>query len=104
MVANISESKANCLKQPKSMTVVVSDTGDFNSIQKFRPRDATTNPSLIAAAAGMPAYAQIVDDALVWSKKEGGAGEPKEGTVKRAIDRLAVAFGLKIQEIVPRRV
>ena len=45
---------ATFLEQLKEMTVVVADTGDFASIQKFRPRDATTNPSLIASAAAMP--------------------------------------------------
>jgi transaldolase len=94
----------NLLDQLKTMTVVVSDTGDINSIQKFRPRDATTNPSLIAAAAQMPAYAKLVDDALVWSKKAAQAGDAGDATVKRAIDRLAVEFGLKILEIVPGRV
>ena len=90
---------ANLLDQLKTMTVVVSDSGDINSIAKFKPRDATTNPSLIAAAAAMPAYAEIVDSALGWSKKKGG-----EDTVKRAIDRLAVEFGLKILSIIPGRV
>jgi transaldolase len=94
----------NLLDQLKTMTVVVSDTGDINSIQKFRPRDATTNPSLIAAAAQMPAYAKLVDDALVWAKKGDKADDAKDATVKRAIDRLAVEFGLKILEIVPGRV
>lgn len=91
------------LDQLKSMTVVVADTGDIQSIQKFRPRDATTNPSLIAAAAQMPEYARLVDDALLWAKRESkDAG--KDGVVKLAIDRLAVEFGLKILEIVPGRV
>ena len=95
----------NLLEQLKTMTVVVSDTGDINSIQKFRPRDATTNPSLIAAAAQMPAYAQLVDDALMWAKKDApGDAVDTTATVKRAIDRLAVEFGLKILEIVPGRV
>ena len=94
----------NLLDQLKTMTVVVSDTGDINSIQKFKPRDATTNPSLIATAAQMPAYAKLVDDALVWSKKAGKDGDASEATVKRAIDRLAIEFGLKILEIVPGRV
>jgi transaldolase len=95
----------NLLEQLKTMTVVVSDTGDINSIQKFRPRDATTNPSLIAAAAQMPAYAQLVDDALVWAQKAApGDAVDTTATVKRAIDRLAVEFGLKILEIVPGRV
>src|SRR5262249_5553036 len=44
----------NFLDQLKSMTVVVADTGDINSIEKFKPRDATTNPSLITTAASMP--------------------------------------------------
>src|ERR1700689_969927 len=92
------------LDQLKEMTVVVADTGDIHSIEKFRPRDATTNPSLITAAAQMPAYASIVDEALQWAKKEGGKGEPTEKVVKRAIDRLSVEFGLRILKIVAGRV
>jgi transaldolase len=92
----------NLLDQLKTMTVVVSDSGDINSIAKFKPRDATTNPSLIATAATMPAYAEIVDSALGWAKKNGG-GDTAE-VVKRAIDRLAVEFGLKILSIIPGRV
>src|SRR6516165_9267836 len=97
-------SQQNLLEQLKSMTVVVSDTGDINSIEKWRPRDATTNPSLITAAAAMPAYAKIVDDALLWAKKEAGTGSKKEDVVKRAIDRLSVEFGLRILKIVSGRV
>ena len=96
-------SQNSLLDQLKSMTVVVADTGDINSIEKFRPRDATTNPSLITAAAAMPAYAKIVDDALLWARKESKSGATDE-IVKRAIDRLAVEFGLKILKIVPGRV
>jgi transaldolase len=91
------------LDQLKSMTVVVADTGDINSIEKFRPRDATTNPSLITAAAAMPAYSKIVDDALLWAKNE-SKGLATDAIVKKAIDRLAVEFGLKILQIVPGRV
>jgi transaldolase len=86
------------------MTVVVSDTGDINAVRKFRPRDATTNPSLIAAAAQMKEYAQVVDDALGWAKKEAGAGATREAIVRKAIDRLAVEFGLRILGIVSGRV
>ena len=93
---------ANLLEQLKQMTVVVADTGDFHSIEKFRPRDATTNPSLITAAAKMPAYAGLIDDALAFCKENGG-GAP-EAVAKRAIDRLAVVFGLKILGIIPGRV
>jgi transaldolase len=92
------------LDQLKEMTVVVADTGDIHSIEKFRPRDATTNPSLITAAAQMPAYASIVDEALAWAKKEGGKGASADAVVKRAIDRLSVEFGLRILKIVTGRV
>ena len=92
------------LDQLSEMTVVVADTGDIQSIRRFRPRDATTNPSLITAAAQMAEYAPIVDEALLWSRREAGPGAPKEAIVKRAVDRLAVEFGLRILAIVPGRV
>ena len=60
------------LDQLSQMTVVVADTGDINAIRKFKPRDATTNPSLIMAAAQMKEYAQVVDDALGWAQEGGG--------------------------------
>jgi transaldolase len=91
------------LEQLKEITVVVADTGDIQSITQFRPRDATTNPSLITAAAQMPEYARIVDDALLWAKRESKSAA-KGDVVKLAIDRLAVEFGLKILAIVPGRV
>jgi transaldolase len=92
------------LDQLSEMTVVVADTGDIQSIRRFRPRDATTNPSLITAAAQMPEYAPIVDEALLWSRREAGPGADKAAIVKRAVDRLAVEFGLRILAIVPGRV
>lgn len=94
---------ATFLDQLKNHTVVVADTGDFQSIQKFKPRDATTNPSLIAAAAKMPEYASVVDEALKWAKKE-AAGKSADDQIKLAVDRLAVEFGMRILEVVPGRV
>ncbi len=94
----------NLLEQLSKMTVVVSDTGDINAIRKFKPRDATTNPSLIMAAAQMKEYAQVVDDALAWARKEAGGGANKDAVVKKAIDRLSVEFGLRILGIVSGRV
>lgn len=90
------------LSQLKTMTVVVADSGDLQAIEKFVPRDATTNPSLIAQAAQMPAYAEVVDEALGWAKKE--AGGDKEAALKKAIDRLSVEFGLRILKVIPGRV
>jgi transaldolase len=93
---------ANLLEQLKAVTVVVADTGDFASIQKFRPRDATTNPSLISAAAAMPQYEAVVTAALEWAKKEGHP--TKAAIAKRAVDRLAVEFGMEILKVIPGRV
>ncbi len=64
---------ANQLEQLKAITTVVADTGDFNSIQKFQPTDATTNPSLIFAAAQLPQYRALVDEAIAYGKSKGGA-------------------------------
>lgn len=63
---------ANQLEQLKAITTVVADTGDFNSIQKFQPTDATTNPSLIFAAAQLAQYRALVDDAIAYGKAKGG--------------------------------
>ena len=90
------------LEQLNTMTVAVCDTGDLNSIKKFTPRDATTNPSLITAAAQMPEYADVVDGALIWAGTKAGGDEAI--IIGLALDRLAVEFGLRILQIVPGRV
>jgi len=93
------------LEQLKQITVVVADTGDIHSIRKFTPRDATTNPSLITAAAQMPEYQDVVRSALDWARRESGkSGALRDDIVKLAVDRLAVEFGLRILQIVPGRV
>src|SRR5579884_666686 len=97
-------SMANLLEQLRSMTTVVSDTGDINSIKEFKPTDSTTNPSLIATAATMPAYAQIVDDVLMQAREDAGPSASDKDVAARAFKSLAVAFGLKILEIIPGRV
>ncbi|MDP3502650.1 MAG: transaldolase [Myxococcales bacterium] len=94
---------ATFLEQLKAVTVVVADTGDFGSIQKFKPRDATTNPSLIASAAAMPQYQSLVAAALEWASKD-SADKSKAAIAKRAVDRLAVEFGIEILKVVPGRV
>ena len=95
---------ANLLDQLKAMTVVVADTGDIDAIEKFTPRDATTNPSLITAAAQMPQYQSIVDDTLKGAIESLGDAASEADVVTLAFDRLAVSFGLKILEIIPSRV
>ena len=62
----------NALEQLKMMTTVVADTGDINSIKAYAPTDATTNPSLIYAAAQMPEYQHLVDAAVAYGKQSSG--------------------------------
>lgn len=91
----------NLLEQLKLYTKVVADTGDFASIEAYKPVDATTNPSLIYTASQDPKYASLVDDAIAYGKTQ---LTDKSGQLAKAMDKLAVNFGLKILEIVPGRV
>jgi len=93
--------KMSCLEQLKgSGTMVVADTGDFEAIAAFKPRDATTNPSLILAAAKMPQYSAIVDKCVAEAK----AGATMEEQVEIAMDKMFVAFGAEILKVVEGRV
>ncbi|CDK25801.1 unnamed protein product [Kuraishia capsulata CBS 1993] len=93
---------ANSLEQLKaSGTVVVTDTGEFETIAKYTPQDATTNPSLILAAAKKPEYAKLIDVAIAYGKENGSTDEEKANA---ALDRLLVEFGKEILKIVPGRV
>ncbi len=83
----------NLLEQLRNYTVVVADTGDIEAMEKFRPQDATTNPSLITAAAQMPQYQPIVDGVLMDARKELGEGASDEAVANLAFQRLAIAFG-----------
>lgn len=98
------QSMSTLLEQLREMTVVVADTGDIQAIEKFTPRDATTNPSLITAAAQMPEYQEIVDTTLRQAQIEAGSSASEQEIVNLAFKRLAVAFGLKILAIIPGRV
>jgi transaldolase len=90
------------LAQLSAFTVVVADTGDINSIKKFTPTDATTNPSLIYAAAQMPEYKHLVDDAVAYGKKQvSEAKEDNKALLDNILDKLAVNFGVEILGIVP---
>jgi len=95
---------ASLLEQLRSYTTVVSDTGDFNAIHEFRPQDATTNPSLIAAAAEKSEYSSIVDDVLKQVRKDAGSNVSDKVVAALAFRPLEVAFGRKILDIIPGRV
>jgi len=91
----------NLLQQLKTYTKVVADTGDFESMIAYQPIDATTNPSLIYAASKSPKYQVLIDDAIKYAKSISG---DKSVQLTKALDKLAVNFGLKILDIVPGRV
>lgn len=89
------------LTQLKEMTVVVADTGDIDSIRQYQPEDATTNPSLIFAAAQMEQYSHLVDEAVNFGTQSKSTGQELLDTI---LDRLAINFGKEILKIVPGRI
>jgi len=95
---------AHLLDQLATMTVVVADTGEIDAIRQFTPRDATTNPSLILAAAQIPAYNELIDRSLRESRQLIGGEAAAEEVVKEALDEISVTFGKEILKIVPGRV
>ena len=93
---------SNSLDQLKATgTVVVCDSGDFATIDKYKPQDATTNPSLILAASKKPEYAKLIDNAVSYAKQKGGSVDDQ---VDDALDSLLVEFGKEILKIVPGKV
>ncbi len=82
------------LESLRQYTTIVADTGDFESIRKYTPQDATTNPSLILKAAQMPEYTELLNKVLTEDGNKMG----------ETLDKLAVFFGLEILKIVPGRV
>mmetsp|Transcript_5330 Transcript_5330/g.10163 ORF Transcript_5330/g.10163 Transcript_5330/m.10163 type:complete len:326 (+) Transcript_5330:110-1087(+) len=85
------KNEENQVEKLKKLTTIVADTGDIEAIRRFKPQDATTNPSLIYKAATMPAYAHLIDEAI----KNG------KGDLSATMDELAVNFGTEISKIVP---
>jgi transaldolase len=99
MSATVSASSQ--LDQLKQFTTVVADTGDFESIRKYSPQDATTNPTLIFKAVQQEEYKPLLEQAIVENRGSALSGEALQ---KKIIDDLLVAFGRKILDIVPGRV
>lgn len=87
------------LEQLRSLSAVVADTGDIDAIARFRPLDATTNPSLLLKAAALPAYSALIDAALANAR-----GSDTDARIADAGDRLAVAIGAEILKLIPGRV
>ena len=93
MSHSASAEAANPLEQLRQLSTVVADTGDIEAIARVQPTDATTNPSLVLAAAGNPAYQQRINDARAEARSSGAAA---------GVDQLIVGFGSQILAQVPR--
>jgi transaldolase len=96
-----SEAKLSQLDQLKKFTIVVADTGDFESIKDYKPQDATTNPSLIYAATQKDKYVHLLDETIADRKNSGLSGVAQ---IEDIIEHLLVKFGCEILKIVPGRV
>lgn len=92
---------ASALDQLKKYTTVVADTGDINLIAQYKPTDATTNPSLLYAAAQQSEYKELLKEAIDFGKS---SSKVLEEQVTNAIDKLYVKFGVEILKLVPGRV
>eukprot|EP01111_Echinosteliopsis_oligospora_P002000 TRINITY_DN1291_c0_g1_i1.p1 TRINITY_DN1291_c0_g1~~TRINITY_DN1291_c0_g1_i1.p1 ORF type:complete len:323 (-),score=100.35 TRINITY_DN1291_c0_g1_i1:34-1002(-) len=92
---------ATALDKMKEFTFIVADTGDFHQLEKYKPQDSTTNPSLVLAAAGIEGYSALVDDAVKYAKQN---GKELNEQIELATDKVFVNFGIEILKIVPGRV
>lgn len=89
------------LEDLQKLTTIVADTGEFEAIKKYTPTDATTNPSLIFKAAQQPEYRHVIEKAV--SDVQQSVTDPSQ-MMDALLDRLMVAFGTEILNIVPGRV
>ncbi|MFC0139479.1 transaldolase [Erwinia mallotivora] len=89
------------LDQLKKYTTVVADTGDVESIKKFAPQDATTNPSLVLKAAQLPQYQSLIADAIGKARQQGGSAETQ---LINACDQVAVDIGCEVLRHIPGRI
>ncbi|WEM45010.1 transaldolase (plasmid) [Photobacterium sp. DA100] len=89
------------LEQLRALTTVVADTGDIEAISKYKPEDATTNPSLILKAAQIAEYAPLIEQAIAYAKAQ---SDNKEQQIQDTCDMLAVNIGKEILNVVPGRI
>lgn len=89
------------LESLRTLTTVVADTGDIEAIKKYQPVDATTNPSLLLKAASLPQYADLIKESVAWAKSQSSDAEQQ---IVDAGDKLAVAIGKEIVNVIPGRI
>ena len=90
----------NKLEQLRQRSQVVADTGDIEAIRRYRPHDATTNPSLLYKAAQLPQYRGYIADSLAWAERHSSSYSP-EAIARSAAVKLAVTIGSEILQLVP---
>jgi len=95
---------ANTLEQLRQSTTIVADTGDFESLKKYKPTDATTNPSLILSAASMKQYDHLIEDVINKCREKDSSSSNEQAIIDDIMDNLFVTFGEEILKIVPGRV
>ena len=91
----------NQLEKLQQFTTLVADTGDIESMRRYQPEDATTNPSLLLKAVGLPHYETQLQQARKYAETLGGDSQTQ---LDNATDKLAVLIGQEILNIVPGRV
>ncbi|MCQ1058605.1 transaldolase [Photobacterium sp. DNB23_23_1] len=89
------------LEQLRALTTVVADTGDIEAISKYKPEDATTNPSLILKAAQIAEYAPLIEQSIAYAKTQ---SDNKKQQIQDTCDMLAVSIGKEILNVVPGRI
>lgn len=92
---------SNQLEQLQKLTTVVADTGEVEAISKYKPEDATTNPSLIFKAAQLESYSHLIDESVAYAKAQ---GDDQAQQVVDTCDMLAVNIGKEILKVVPGRI
>ncbi|MDN4501707.1 transaldolase [Alteromonadaceae bacterium BrNp21-10] len=92
---------SNQLESLRALTTVVADTGDIEAIKKYKPVDATTNPSLVLKASELPQYESLLTESVAWAKEQ--SNDPEQ-QILDAGDKLAVAIGAEIVKLVPGRI
>jgi transaldolase len=94
----------NLREQLERMSVVIPDTGDYRSVERFRPRDVAITSSFVTAAAQLPEHSAMVEQALRWAQRVSGTRPPRDHVVRLAIDWLTVHLGIRVLTMIPGRV
>lgn len=95
---------SNVLEQLREYTTIVADTGDFESLKQYKPTDATTNPSLILAAANMKQYDHLINEIIDTCRAKDTCGLDEQALINDIMDNVFVAFGEEILKVIPGRV